>query len=224
LFRLSTGDHPAELSWHKESPQVLTSTVRAESADCKPQAGQVAYYRRVPEAALLDRRLTRTALALLGVLDGYAREKAECWPSVARLRADLGCCRRTVQLALALLKRCDYLAERPAQNPTGRLLILTWKRGAQAPAPPPAQRPYSQGIPRERRRFAPQGRGMERKEGKGFAPPPGPQSRITAPAAPRLPDRPPTPQERAETRRQWLEAVPIGSALGLLLARRYAQA
>jgi hypothetical protein len=61
---------------------VFTSNVRAEVAERKAQVPESSegpspgpYYRRLPESALSDHRLTRCAVVLLAKLDGFAREE-----------------------------------------------------------------------------------------------------------------------------------------------------
>ena len=88
----------------------------------------------LPLGALRDPRLIPTDVLLLGILLGYARASSTCWPAVATLMADIRKSRRTVQLSLARLKAAGWLAERPAENPTGRVIVLAWREGAQAPA------------------------------------------------------------------------------------------
>lgn len=104
-------------------------------------------YSAVPHAVLRDRRLLPVDVLLVGVLLAYARDKATCWPSVRSLMAEIGKSRRTVQMSLRRLKAAGWVAEEPADNATGRVLVLAWRRGAQpvasqgrnAIAPPPAQ-------------------------------------------------------------------------------------
>jgi Helix-turn-helix domain len=102
----------------------------------------------LPHALVDDQRLTATMVRLAAVLLRYARGKPECWPSVATLALDLGRCRRTAQLCLRGLEAAGWLATCPADNPTGRVLLLVWRLdqgesrcapGAQAIAPTPAR-------------------------------------------------------------------------------------
>jgi hypothetical protein len=182
----------------------------------------VGYYRRLPEAALTDPRLPRSALAVLGALDGYARDKTECWPAVATLAEGLNLCRRTVQLALARLKSLGYVAEKPSENPTGRVLVLLWRTGGAKPVAPGAQ-PYSQGLPREGRKPVrpTQSQVLEGRKGVRSALTQTPEA--TLPASPRAMDPRPTPAERARTLGEWLDAVPKGSPLARMLAARRAE-
>lgn len=180
------------------------------------------YYRRLPESALSDRNLTRSALALLAQLDGFARDKTECWPSVGTLMKALGLSRRTIQLALARLKEHGYISEKPAKNPTGRVLILLWRTGGAISAAPRAQAPYSQGLPggaiRRHPKESQAGEGKKAVRSALFqTPEPGPSPRI------RVVEPPPTRAERAETMRNWLDALPPGSPSFRTMATRLAE-
>ncbi|HEU5117191.1 MAG TPA: helix-turn-helix domain-containing protein [Isosphaeraceae bacterium] len=180
------------------------------------------YYRRLPESALADLRLSRSALAVLAQLDGFARDKAECWPSVMTLAKALGLCRRTIQLSLTRLKTCGYIAEKSSTNPTGRVLILLWRTGGANAATPGAQRPYSQGLPPGRKPARPiESQSLERKKGSRSAlfqtPEPEPIAALR-PTEPR-----PTDAERAETLGEWLLAIPSDTPLARSLAARLAE-
>jgi Helix-turn-helix domain len=151
---------------------VSTSSVRPQQAENNPvPIGDVLKriprgplpYAAIPHAIVNDTRLIPTDIRLVGVLLGYAKSKSDCWPSVDTLARDLGMCRRTVQLSLRRLKAYGWVEERPAGNPTGRVIVLTW-RGAQSVAPGGAQ-PYSQGLPRPRAQsVAPQGMDSEKEK------------------------------------------------------------
>ncbi|HEU5117631.1 MAG TPA: hypothetical protein VFT74_13385, partial [Isosphaeraceae bacterium] len=137
---------------------------------------------------------------------------------VKTLTETSGYCRRAVQLALGRLKEMGYLDEKPAENPTGRVLVLLWRQGAQTPTPR-AQAPYSQGLPRGANPV----RSKERQvsEGrKGVSAPPSQIPETPLPASPRALEPRPTQAEKTETLRDWLEAVPVGSPLARLLAGR----
>jgi hypothetical protein len=92
-------------------------------------------YSAVPHDILRDRRLIPTDIALVAALLVYARAAASCWPSVATLQADIGRGRRATQMSLRRLKDAGWIAERTADNATGRMLILVWRQGAQKTAP-----------------------------------------------------------------------------------------
>jgi hypothetical protein len=99
----------------------------------------------LPHDLTADQRLKDGDVRLAAVLLRYARAKASCWPSVKTLANDLARCERTVQYALKRLAEAGWITSRPDPNPTGRVLILTWR---ETPCTPPVQRPYSQGLPR----------------------------------------------------------------------------
>jgi Helix-turn-helix domain len=162
-------------------------------------------YSAIPHAILEDRRLTATDVRLIGIILKYARAKAEAWPSVATLARDLGRCPRTVQLCLRRLADAGWIVSRPAPNPTGRVLVLAW-RETKPVAPPPAQRPYSQGLPR----IAPEANKL----------PNGSEEGVSPPAPRRRPDKPMTPGEILAhyTETGWLD-LPAGHPL-----RRMAEA
>jgi hypothetical protein len=161
-------------------------------------------YAALPHDLITDRRLTGTDVRLVGVILRFARAKAEAWPSVKTLAHELGKCERTVQYGLRRLEAAGWIVTRPADNPTGRILVLAWR---EIPCTPPVQRPYSQGMPR----LAPEAKKL-RGEEKGSA-------------APRRESKPQTPQERttfwAET--GWL-AYPVGHPLRRLAERRVEEA
>lgn len=115
----------------------------------------------IPNEAYEDRRITSHDRDLLAWLLRYARRKSSCWASVARLGSDVGRSVRSVQYSLRRLEAAGWIFTRPAQNATGREIVLAWREFA----PPPVQAPYSQGLP-PKQRFAPESRtGGEKKEG-----------------------------------------------------------
>jgi hypothetical protein len=86
-------------------------------------------------------------LAML--LDLYAGDDPGCWPSVETLQRELGVkSRRTVQLALARLRKVGAITDVPGDNPTGRFILLNWRPGpgaqfdASARTNPPPIAPY----------------------------------------------------------------------------------
>ena len=108
--------------------------------------GRVRPFAALPHDLVSDPRLKPIDLKLVAVLLRYAQAKATCWPSVATLGLDIGRAVRTVQYALKRLIGAGWLDSRPASNPTGRVLVLSWR--VPADGTPPVQRPYSQGLPR----------------------------------------------------------------------------
>jgi hypothetical protein len=119
----------------------------------------------LPHDLIADGRLKATDVRLAGIVMRYARAKATCWPSVKTLASDLGRCERTVQLALKRLREAGWIGSRPDPNPTGRVLILLWR---EARCAPPAQRPYSQGLPRANA-IAPESEKREERKGSALA-------------------------------------------------------
>ena len=77
----------------------------------------------------------RTAIVLAAALLEYARARDSCWPSNRRLAEDLGCCHQTIRNALAALQAAGWVrVEHGANNPTGRIIWLTWR--AEQATPP----------------------------------------------------------------------------------------
>ena len=114
--------------------------VRSSLAIRKPvlssrRGSTVRPFAALPLDAIRDPRMIGTDVHLLGALLAYARAAATCWPSVATLGQDIRRSRRTVQLSLARLRAAGWVAERPADNATGRVLVLCWREGAQSPPP-----------------------------------------------------------------------------------------
>ncbi len=174
----------------------------------------------IPHDLVADRRLIPTDIRLACVLLKFGKGKPSCWPGVDTLAAEMGTCRRTVQYALKRLMAAGWVASRPAGNPTGRVLVMTWR---EAVAPPGVQDPYSQGLPRKGgvpgKPVAPEGMGIE---GKGTAPPPdrgrGPaDTRRVAPERPLSADQ--VMAQYAEC--GWL-SLPASNPLRRLAERRIA--
>jgi hypothetical protein len=83
-------------------------------------------YSALPHALREDPRLRRKdkAILLAAALLQYACDKPSCYPSNARLAADLNCCYRSVQYALAQLRDAGWIAVE--QGPGGRVVHLLW--------------------------------------------------------------------------------------------------
>jgi Helix-turn-helix domain len=64
------------------------------------------------------------AILLAAALLQYACDKPSCYPSNARLAADLNCCYRSVQYALAQLRDAGWIAVE--QGTDGRVIHLLW--------------------------------------------------------------------------------------------------
>jgi Helix-turn-helix domain len=114
------------------------------------------------------------AILLAAALLEYARDKPSCWPSNARLALDLGCCPRTVQLALRDLQRAGWVrVELGADNPTGRLIVLVWREADCAPPSPPVARPPATPVARECRSEGEEKRPESARAMSGPTPPAG---------------------------------------------------
>jgi hypothetical protein len=81
----------------------------------------------LPHQLRRDPRLNPRAVVLAAALLEYARDEASCWPSNARLAADMRCGPRTVQIALAALRDAGWIAVEPADHQTGRVIRLLWR-------------------------------------------------------------------------------------------------
>lgn len=102
-----------------------TSSVRAPLGAVKPLA-----FAALPHALRGDPRLNTRAIVTAATLLAYARDKPSCWPSIARLAADMRCSEGTARNGLRALRAAGWIAIRPAANPTGRIIVLTWRGGA----------------------------------------------------------------------------------------------
>lgn len=118
-----------------------TTTVRADRPLVNPLP-----FAAVPHALVLDRRLIGTDVRLAALLLRFGGGRDRCWPSVATLARELGCCERTVQYALRRLQRAGWLRSEAAGNPTGRVLVFCWLEGCKPPRAGGCK-PYSQGLP-----------------------------------------------------------------------------
>ena len=134
-------------------------------ADRRPGLSAARPFAALPHDLIADPRLKAGDVRLAGIVMRYARAKATAWPSVKTLAADLGRCERTVQYALKRLADAGWIAQRPAPNPTGRVLVLAWREGR---CTPPVQRPYSQGLPRPQA-VAPESEKGREREGLALA-------------------------------------------------------
>jgi hypothetical protein len=148
--------------------------IRSAELPEKSATGTREPFAALPHALRKDPRLKGhdKAILLAAALLEYARAGASCFPSNRRLADDLGCAPRTVQLALAALKRTGWVrVELGADTPTGRRIVLVWREADCAPSPPPVARPGAQPV-------APEGRMRENEErpgvGSGFVSPPPP--------------------------------------------------
>ena len=104
--------------------------VHAPLAPCKSLP-----FAALPHELRRDRRLNTRAVVAAAALLEYARDKADCWVGNARLASDMGCTRRTVQIGLWA---AGWIAVQDDGNPTGRRIVLTWRR--EADCTPPVKR------------------------------------------------------------------------------------
>jgi hypothetical protein len=127
----------------------MTPTLPATTAARRVQRNPLPFA-AVPHALAEDARLKPIDLSVARAILKHARGDDHAWPSVATLARQVGRTRRTVQFALRRLEGAGWIAAEPAGNPTGRVLVLTWRRdggatpgaeGAPSMAPPPAQAP-----------------------------------------------------------------------------------
>lgn len=99
----------------------------------------------LPHDLRKDPRLkgNRTAVVLAAALLEYAPgHKPYCYPTNARLCADLDCCETTVRTALAALQRTGWIRiDLGSQQPNGRKIWLTWRLPGGMPGGMPADRP-----------------------------------------------------------------------------------
>jgi hypothetical protein len=174
---------------------------------------------RVPFAALPhdlvgDPRLSATAVRLAAILLRYARGKPACWPSMARLAADLGRCRRSAQYALRELERAGWVATEPtAENATGRVLVLTWRPRVPTGAPRCTPRPQSVASP-PLRAVAPEVRQQEKETPTG-----GPGQEGPPPVADREEERIRSMDDARSHYAGWLDRLP-GDPLRILAEAR----
>ena len=110
---------------------IAHSTLPAES--CNPRAVPAPHFPPLLSFEGLRPRDFQVAAAL----EAYAQSDPGCWPAVASLAKRVAACRRTIQYSLGRLVRSGALAIGPAANPTGRVLLLRWRRGGVQPAAPP---------------------------------------------------------------------------------------
>jgi hypothetical protein len=186
--------------------------MRHDSRTAAPCKGQVPRPPTRPFAALPhdladDHHLSGTAVRLAAVLLRYARDKPDCWPSVATLMAHLRRCRRTVQIALRSLEAAGWIRTAPADNPTGRVILLAWRLGgaaggaiADAPgAQVPSPCPVSSVAP-ESEKTGDQQRPAAAGALTGGAPPPAGEKSKTPPVR--------TAEEARAHYAEWLELPP----------------
>ena len=81
----------------------------------------------LPHQLRRDLKGNHTAISLAAALLEYAGVKPYCYPTTARLAADLGVCQNTVRAALHALERAGWVrVVLGANQPNGRRIWLTW--------------------------------------------------------------------------------------------------
>ena len=81
----------------------------------------------LPHQLRRDLKGNPQAISLAAALLEYARTKAYCYPTTARLAADLGVCQNTVRAALRALQKAGWIRIVLGSNqPNGRTIWLTW--------------------------------------------------------------------------------------------------
>ncbi len=78
----------------------------------------------IPAAAVFDRQLRRTDLAVLCALGAYANHNGECWPATTTLAEDIDVSTRMVRRCLRALESCGYVktTHRRGQRSTYRVV------------------------------------------------------------------------------------------------------
>jgi hypothetical protein len=145
-----------------------TSTVRAPLGAVKSVP-----FAALPHELRRDPRLNPRAVVLAATLLEYARQRATCWPSNARLASDMRCSARTVQVALAALRAAGWITIDAGPDITcGRVICLSWREGNCAP---PVKEPAPGGV----KETSPEWK----KEGEEQRPGPGPGQEGPSPPA-----------------------------------------
>lgn len=102
-------------------------------------------FSQVPHEIYHDERLKFIDSALIGILLQFARQSSVAWPSVETLAKLLRRSVRTIQYSLRRLIDTEWIAIRPADNPTGRVIVLVWREKRREFV---NSIPYTQGLPR----------------------------------------------------------------------------
>lgn len=124
-------DSPARV---KPGPETSARTSRSGS------------FAKVPRNVLKDHRLSASDRLVAAALASFdCNSTGRCWPSVGTLARDLGCSRRSVQIALRNLEFFGWIkTEENGFRDTHREYVLTWIGAELADAPP------AEPSPRER--------------------------------------------------------------------------
>ncbi len=84
----------------------------------------------IPAAAVFDKRLCRTDLAVLCALGAYANRQGRCWPATTSLAGDLGISTRQVRRCLRKIETCGYVN---TEHRKGQRSVYTISRGVTDP-------------------------------------------------------------------------------------------
>ena len=122
------------------TPAAAPQSGRGESAlPQRPGTQTQLPFAALPHELRKDPRLkrNRTAIVLAAALLEYAPGyKPYCFPTNARLCADLGCCETTVRTALNALAAAGWIrVELGPRQPNGRRIWLTWRESRTATRP-----------------------------------------------------------------------------------------
>ena len=125
------------------TPAAAPRSGRGESAlPQRPGTQTQLPFAALPHELRKDPRLkrNRTAIVLAAALLEYAPGyKPYCYPTNARLCADLGCCETTIRTALTALQKAGWIRiDLGANQPNGRRIWLQWRVNA-ATHPTPQQ-------------------------------------------------------------------------------------
>src|SRR5512147_2362600 len=108
------------------TPVATPRSGRRKTAPPRPDSGakdQSLPFSALPHALRKDPRLRgkHTAVTLAAALLEYACDRASCYPTNARLAADLGCAESTIRANLALLRDAGWVrVELGPHQPNGR--------------------------------------------------------------------------------------------------------
>ena len=144
------------------TPAAAPQSGRGESAlPQRPGTQTQLPFAALPHELRKDPRLkrNRTAIVLAAALLEYAPGyKPYCYPTNARLCADLGCCETTIRTALTALQKAGWIRiDLGANQPNGRRIWLQWRVNAAAHPTPqqPDPRPTNPRQPATRQPTAP---------------------------------------------------------------------
>lgn len=174
------------------------------SATVQPRlagASKVRPFDPIPRDLRNDRRLTDGDVRLAAALIGYARNKADCWPSNARLASELGVTPRTIRNRLRRLEGAEWFRCIPDDgNRTGRRILLCWRlpeppEGRMSVSPPPREAVSPEGyrVVTEKKSSGREARETRRPEPPAIPPPSVPSHPPSSLRPPARPQRDPGP-------------------------------